>query len=298
MKPLLLPLLLLPAIAFGSTPIDETRELAPDARVSLDNLKGTIRVTVWDRSEIRLSGRLGEGTEGLEIRGDARDLDVRIKYPEQSGWFGGWGSTRAGDSDLEVTLPAGVKLEVESVSAEIDVRGIAGPSLSIENVSGDVHVETAATEVSIENVSGDQEVQANSREARLETVSGEIRLRGSISDRASLEAVSGSLTFESDAPLRSVTAGVVSGDVTLETRLAPGGRISAESLSGDVELVLPADSSARLEASSFTGTIRSDQGSVEKAEHGPGSSLSVTLGSGDGKIELETFSGDLRVRMR
>ena len=132
----------------------------------------------------------------------------------------------------------------------------------------------------------------------IESVSGDIEVSGAMTGRIALEAVSGSIRLASDSPARQVEVGVVSGDVDLRVGLAPGGRIEAESLSGDLSLELPPGTSARLDASSFTGTIRSVHGTVETAEHGPGSSLATTIGGGDGRIELETFSGDLSIRER
>lgn len=285
------------ASAHASTPIDETRPLDATAEVSLDNVKGRITVDVWDRPEIHIGGFLGEGVERLQIDGDAAKLSVEVDYPDSRGWFG-FGGGNAGDSELLVTLPAGVALSIDAVSAEVKVTGVTGRRLSIDGVSGDITVDSAAADIRIDVVSGGITLQARSREVSLESVSGDIDLRGEVSDEISVESVSGSLRVESGISLRSVNAGVVSGDIELHTPLASGARVDAESLSGDLELVLPAATSARLSASSFTGKLRSDAGRVEKPEHGPGSSLETVLGSGDGEIVLETFSGNLTIRLK
>ena len=281
----------------ASTPIDETRPLDANAEISLDNVKGTITVGVWDRPEIHVGGFLGDGVEGLRIEGSAAKLHVEVDYPESGGWFG-FGGGKAGESELLVTLPAGVELSIGAVSAEVKVSGVTGRRLSIDSVSGDVTVDSGAAEIEIDVVSGGLVVQARSRDVTLESVSGDVDLRGEVSGEISVESVSGDLRVESGATLHAVKAGVVSGDIELHTPLASGARVNAESLSGDLELVLPASTSARLSASSFTGTLRSDAGKVEKPEHGPGSSLDTVLGGGDGEIVLETFSGDLTIRLK
>ena len=295
--PLALALILALPAAHAATSFDETRPLNADATVALDNLKGSIEVTVWDKPEIRITGARGEGTEALLIEGDAADLRVKIKYPESGGGWFNWGiGGDSGDSQLRVTVPVGVALNVETVSATVDVKGVAGKTLEIDNVSGDVMVDTGAAEIEINTVSGDATVDARSADATVESVSGDIELRGALTGRVNIEAVSGRLQLDSSAAAKHVNAGVVSGDIELRSGLQPGGRIQAESLSGDLTLILPAGVSAQLEASSFTGTIRSDKGEVKTEEHGPGSSLEATLGKGDGRIDLETFSGDLTVR--
>jgi hypothetical protein len=283
--------------ACAQTPIDETRPLDADARLSVANVKGRITVTAWDRNEVRVQGHVGEGTEGLEISGTAGNLSVKVKYPENGGgWFGGWGGNDAGDSELRVSAPAGVTLKVEAVSAEVEVTGIRGAELAIDNVSGDVTVDSQARDVDVNTVSGDQHLTLHSNDVSAESVSGDVEITGELGGRIDLEAVSGTLRVDSNSAAKSLTAGVVSGDVRLRTGLQPGGRLRAESLSGDLDVVLPAATSASLSASSFTGTIKSFAGTVETEEHGPGSSLDAKLGGGDGSIELETFSGDLTVR--
>lgn len=281
--------------AFAQTPIDETRPLNADARLSVSNVKGSIKVTAWDRNEVRVEGFVGEGTEGLEITGGPGNLTVKVKYPE-GGWFGGWGGNDAGDSELRVSAPAGVTLKVEAVAAEVEVTGIRGAELTVENVSGDVTVDSQARDVEINTVSGDQHLTLHSNDVSAESVSGDVEITGELGGKIDLEAVSGTLRVDSRSAAKSLTAGVVSGDVKLRTGLQPGGRLRAESLSGDLEVTLPAATSASLSASSFTGTIKSFAGTVETEEHGPGSSLDAKLGGGDGSIELETFSGDLTVR--
>ena len=296
-------ILFLALLASGSafaaqTPINETHPLNGDARLSVSNVKGKITVTTWDRNEVRVEGHLGDGTEGLEVKGGPANLSIEVKYPENNGggWFGGWGGNDAGDSELRVTAPAGITLDVEAVAADVEVTGVRGAELNIDNVSGDVTVDSAARDVEVNTVSGSQDLQLHANDVSAESVSGDVTIRGELGGRIDLEAVSGTLSVDSSSAAKSLSAGVVSGDVKLRTGLQPGGRLRAESLSGDLEVVLPAATSASLSASSFTGSIKSFAGKVETEEHGPGSSLDTRLGAGDGSIELETFSGDLTVR--
>jgi hypothetical protein len=60
---------------------------------------------------------------------------------------------------------------------------------------------------------------------------------------------------------------------------------------------MPRATSARVHAESFSGDIDSPAGKVHREEHGPGKSLEATLGTGQGRIELESFSGDVRLQL-
>jgi DUF4097 and DUF4098 domain-containing protein YvlB len=84
--------------------------------------------------------------------------------------------------------------------------------------------------------------------------------------------------------------------VQLNGGLAAGGKMNIDSMSGDVQVQLPSSLSSSIHAKTFSGDLRSDFGTPQQPEHGPGSHLDTVAGGGDGKISIETFSGDLRIR--
>jgi DUF4097 and DUF4098 domain-containing protein YvlB len=303
MKALLcLPMLLMllgTATADAATAINERRAVNADAVIEVNNVAGSIRVRGSERSDVHVTGKVGEGANGLVIEGDARRLQIRIDYPRSGGgWGGWWGGGVKSDSVLEVEVPHGVELKVGSVSAAISVSGVRGRRAEVESVSGQLSFAGGPEVLAIESVSGSISVESQGiRELTVETVSGGAAVGGPVGERLRAESVSGRLQLRPVGALDSVQASVVSGGIELSTTLAPAGRLNAESLSGNVSVTLPRGTSARLEASSFSGSIRSDAGTVEKETFGPGSSLKTTLGEGDGQVRLETFSGALRLRL-
>lgn len=297
----LLPLVLLIPLAAQAAvkPIDERRSVDADARIELSNVRGLIKVEAWDQSEVEVAGFLGEGVEGLVIEGDAERLSIRIEYPRggNGGWFGWWGGERAGDSELRVKLPRGASLDVESVSAEVEVVGVAGEEIGIESVSGSVRLDADPALLEVETVSGAQRLRSAARELRLETVSGSIEVEGQGPDSLRAESVSGDVELRLAGAAGSVSAETVSGDLRLNFAQPVAQRARAESMSGAVEIHLPRASSARLSASSFSGSIHSDAGEVERKAYGPGASLQHVLGNGEADISLESFSGRIRIHL-
>ncbi|MEO6264176.1 MAG: DUF4097 family beta strand repeat-containing protein [Luteimonas sp.] len=280
---------------FAATPIDQTRALDPRGRVEIDNLKGRIQVRAWERNEVHVSGSLGEGVEKLVIEGDREHLVVRVQYPKQ---IGAWRSDRTGPTDLQLQVPLRADLDIESVSADIDIDGVAPGDLGIDTVSGDVVAAAAPQHVDIDSVSGDLRVTVNSADVKIETVSGDVLLRGRLTGRVHGETVSGDLSIDSVGErLRRVSTGTVSGDVAMRVALADGGRIKSESVSGDIRLHLPKALSARVSGEGFSGTLRAPGAKIEKEEFGPGSSFGQRYGSGAGEIRLETFSGDAELSL-
>ena len=290
-------LIALPAIAFAATtPISDVRPINPDGEVSIDNAKGAVVVRVSDQPEVRINGTLGDGVERLAIEGDRRHLSIRVINPQSKSWLGNWGDAQTGDTRLEITVPAHASIVVEGVSAVTDIKGVAGHRLSVNSVSGNVQVEASPGEARVESVSGDLHLHLDTSKTQAKTVSGNLDLQGRINGDVSVETVSGHIVLRAEKP-SDVDVSAVSGDADLRTGLAPGGQLKAESTSGDLSLMLPATSSAQLQLSSFSGTIRSDSGSVETPEHGPGASLKTRLGRGDASVMLESFSGDVNLKL-
>ena len=281
-------LLALPALA--GTPIDQTRPLDPRGRIEIENLKGRVEVRAWDRQEVKVTGTLGDGVEKFSMEGDRRNLRIEVKYPSRSG--------RSEPTVLIVQVPILADLEIETVSADIDVHGIASRELSLESVSGDITANGAPREARIEAVSGDVRLTLNSRDVSVDTVSGELTLQGRLNGDVSLETVSGNLRMDSlGEQLRSMAAGTVSGDIDLKMGLADGGEVRLESVSGDLLLRLPRDLSAEVSGESFSGDLSAPDAKIQREEFGPGSSFRTRYGAGKGDVRMETFSGDATLRI-
>jgi len=272
------------APAFAATPIDETRALDPRGNLEISNVKGRIEVRAWDRPEVHITGSLGDGVERLQIEGDRKSLEVKVRYPRNG--------RNAEPTTLLLSVPRQVDLEIDGVAVEIDVSGVAGGELEINSVSGDVVAVGAPREASIDSVSGNQRLNLNSSKLDLESVSGNIALRGRIDGEISAETVSGDIRIDTRGEAtRRLSTSSVSGNASYTGGLAEGGRIGAESVSGDIRLALPKSLSARVHAESFSGDLLAPGAQVDKPRYGPGSSFRHTYGDGSGEIRIETFSG-------
>lgn len=287
-------LIALSATSLAATPIDQTRPLDPAGRVDISNIKGRIQVRAWDRAEVKISGTLGDGVEKLVVEGDSQHLVVKVQYPKNNGW----GGQKSGPTDLQLTVPLRAELDIDSVSADVDVSGVAAAKLSIESVSGDVSVAAAPSEIDVESVSGDLRLTVNSGAVEAQTVSGNIVLRGRMNGEIGTETVSGDIDVRVNGEsVRDLSANTVSGNADLRTALAPKGEIKLESVSGDLVLVLPRNVSAQARGESFSGDLKATGAKILKPKHGPGSSFSTRYGGGDGEISIETFSGSAELRL-
>jgi hypothetical protein len=290
--PLLLSLCIGQALA--DTPIRLSHEASPTAHVSISNIAGSVNVTAWDRNEVQVGGQLGEGAKPLSITGSNGNLTIKVEPQGGSGWLN-WGDrTRMAPTTLELHVPRAASLDIDVVSAPLVIDGLDGGDIQVNTVSGKARINARTPSLKVDSVSGSIELAGHAEQAELQTVSGEI-LAPALGSNVKLQTISGRIQV-AGGPWRKLTLSTVSGDVQLSGGLAAGGSLGIDSMSGDVQLQLPAATSASLHASSFSGDLRSDFGTPKEPEHGPGSSLDVHLGDGRGKISIETFSGDLRIR--
>ncbi|HET9482561.1 MAG TPA: DUF4097 family beta strand repeat-containing protein [Xanthomonadales bacterium] len=286
-------------LALGATaveaakPITGSHAATANARVEITNVRGRVDVRGWERNEVSVEGSLGEGSK-FSLTGSDDHLVVRVESEKGNwSWWGGSGPRE--DTVLTVRVPRGAAIDVNTVSADVDVEGIAGArELEVESVSGDQRVRADSERVELASVSGDVEFEGAAQTVSFETVSGDVEA-SRVAGRIEAESVSGRIVVEA-GEVTDVNAATVSGDVELRATALGSGRIKIESMSGEVDLSIPADASARIEAESFSGSITSDFGTVEEEEHGPGSSLSAVAGKGDAQITLESFSGDVTLR--
>ena len=275
-------------------PLNESWNVVADARIDVENVRGNVTVSGWDKAQVELRGSLGAGSK-LVISGDSAHLGLKVDSTE-NGWFGKHGPQS--DSELVLHVPRAAALEVQVVSADANITDMAGKSIAVHGVSGTLGVRSAAAEVDVESVSGDVSFAApqaspNGR-AHLQTVSGNINAKN-LGGRVKLETVSGDIGLD-DAPVQELEIGTVSGDARLHVTPAAHARLHLEAMSGDVRLYVPANLSAHVDASTFSGDIHSDFGKAQTKEHGPGSSLDAKVGDGDAQIEMQSFSGDLELR--
>jgi len=286
------------AWAAEGRPINETRPLKADARVSVSNVSGLIEVEAWGKNEMQLTGTLAPEVEKLIIEGDANGLTIEVKLPRHS--------RRSGDTILKLKVPAGIELEAEGVSADIRAKGLKGP-IEASSVSGDITLDVASARVEAQSVSGDVAVTAPTTDVRVETVSGDVTLRGGKGEMRS-ESVSGTVKVEA-REVRRLDAESVSGDLSFDLQLARDAEVSIETLSGEVVVTLPSLPDLDLDFETFSGDLESafgelvsethsrthhddDEDDDERGKH------YRRHGAGKGHMHLQSFSGDIVLKKK
>ena len=290
---------LVSAACHADTLVDETAAMSAEGRVSVSNVAGSVTVTGWERSEVRVSGELGENVEALDIESDGRNVTIEVRHDgdKRKGWD--WGN-RDHDATLTVRVPVRSTLEIDTVSATIEVSDHAGRQ-RISSVSGNIEMVLGEVESRVKSISGQIEARGRdvSIEAGLESVSGDVEVIGFRGD-IELETVSGDIEL-SDARVRDSDVESVSGDIDLRLRLASNGELDIETVSGDVSIELDRPIDATVRAESYSGSIDDFFGIAPERtrKYGPPNRrLRAVSGSGSADVSVSTLSGDIRNRTR
>jgi DUF4097 and DUF4098 domain-containing protein YvlB len=282
-------ILLAAAAAWAERPVNESRPAAANASISIENVAGSLEIIGSDGAELQVTGTLGDDVEELEIEGDAEEWSIEVVIPDDE-----MGGKRDISAHLTVRVPRGATLEVAAVSAAIEIRGVEG-AIEAGSVSGAVSVSGGSSDVEVESVSGAVSVTGGSGSIEVESVSGEVELKG-VSGDLEATTVSGQIRVEAEA-VADVEIGSVAGGVFFQGRPG-GGSLEIESHSGNVEVLLPAGVSARFELESFSGRIDNGLGppATRVDSYAPGVSVEFATGSGETRVSIETFSGNISLR--
>lgn len=268
--------------------VDERRAAAPNGLVEIENPAGSLTVTGWARPEVAVTGSLGRGGEGISVTGEHNRIRVEVETR---------GNPHDVSSTLEVRVPEGSRLEIESFRGTIVVSDVKG-TVRAENVDGNISVSGAMREVDVETVNGSVDVSAPARRVHAGSVNGSVTVKGA-SGELEASTVNGSLLVSGGTFSRAHLE-TVNGGVRFEGDLAPHAVLDLESVSGTVELALPATVAADFTVSTFSGTVENQLGPPAErvSEYTSEKELSFTTGGGGATVTLHTLSGSITIRKR
>jgi len=280
-------LLAAPPLARGEQ-VDVRRAAAADAVVEIDGAGGRLRIVGWNKDEVWVTGALGDGAEGLELSGSTRRVSIDVDT---------MGHPDSVKSDLQIHVPAGARVEVSAMSADITVTDVTG-TVTADTVAGDVSVTGSAKEISLESVNGTVTADCACARAHVESVNGAVTVRGG---HGEIEAstVNGALTV-TGGKFERAKLETVNGRITFEGELVPRANLGIESVGGSVELRLPAGTNADFTINTFSGSIRNDWGEEGRrtSRYTREQELSFTAGAGGASVDVQTLSGGVTLTKR
>jgi Putative adhesin len=199
-----------------------------------------------------------------------------LEYRERLKW-GVFGFSR--DLEVELAVPSGTTLVVETGSAELDVDGPLD-SLTFRTGSGDLRFDAVGGRLSVKTASGGARGASVGGDVTFHTASGDLSV-SNVGGNVVARTASGDVRLGAVGGSLQVSA--VSGDVEVGSVVT--GRTSIRTVSGDVEVGVAEGTGVYLDLGSISGDVTSD------LEPSPG-----PAGDADLDLAIATVSGDARVR--
>ena len=274
-------LLAVSTAALADTQFERTFQVSAQPDLYVSTGSGNIKVFPGSGNEIKVVGHVHAGWSAF---GDVQSRVRRIvENPPltQSG-----NEVHVGEVndhsllnsisiDYEITVPAGVALNLRSGSGDVEVDNV-GRYLSAQSGSGNVRAHGVHGPAAMESGSGDIELEEESQgDVKVRTGSGSIRVRGL---DGGFMAKTGSGDIEAD--------GTLLGQANLTTG------------SGSVRLHLNPDAHFNLEAETGSGDIRVRFPGAPKQDDHSRHHLTAGINGGGPALEVRTGSGDVEIDPR
>ncbi|MCW5979907.1 MAG: DUF4097 family beta strand repeat protein [Bryobacteraceae bacterium] len=187
----------------------QTYPLSQGGTFALDNVNGDVRISVWDRAEVKVDAvksasekeRLAELV--IDVESSAGRVAVRTKYPKTN-----WSRGKEGRLSVEyvVTVPRSAKVDkIDLVNGNLTVEGVEG-AVKAETVNGTIESVKLGGEVDLSTVNGRIEAalgRGPSTAVKLDTVNGAVRLALPANSGARIKAstVNGSISNDFSLPM-------------------------------------------------------------------------------------------------
>jgi DUF4097 and DUF4098 domain-containing protein YvlB len=247
--------------------------------VTVKNSTGRVEVRSWNKQEVSvIANQIGKNAEvDTEQAGSRIEINTRMLND----------SARSADMqvDYQILVPEETQLTVRTDSGTIVVESIHG-ELTFDTIAGDVNLKSVGGAIEVTTADGSIVCSmCDGSRFKAETVRGSVQLIQPIMDTIRVHTTAGNILFDGDF-LRHGVYVLRSDTGNTEVRFGP--------------------------ASSFDLTARSERGSVvsqanlQPDKHGR-SKLSVpkfgkaifgTIGAGNAKVELSSFSGTIKILQR
>jgi len=201
------------------------------------------------------------------------------------------------DTEITATVASGAQI-IRNVTGPVTVRAASG-SIRLEKIERDAQLTTASGTISASDVGSELHVSTASGDVSASSVKGDViahAVSGVIriaKPGARVEATNTSGEVEIQGASNDVKAHAISGLVSVQGNPGADSYWDLKSISGGVQLRVPAAANLHFSAEATSGEIRTDIPIVveEQGKH----SLRAHMGSGGGRVEVHTVSGQIRV---
>jgi hypothetical protein len=296
----------------ASGSFDRTLSVIAPIRLELANASGDVSITGSNDGKVHVHGEVR--SSGIGLASPQKRLDEIVSNPpvEQKGDTVRIGKDLSRIRNLSISyvieVPRDTEVETTVASGSQTIRGVRGP-VKVQSASGSIRVDNVDRKTQLSTLSGSIDAQDIGDELRASSASGSVTVSGVKGDvrisalsgatqiikpggRVDADTASGSV--EVQGATTDVKAHAASGKIDVSGNPGSNSYWDLKTVSGVVELGVPSNANFHLSADAVSGQIKTDVPIVieEQGKH----SLRARVGTGGGRVEVHTISGEIRVR--
>lgn len=289
-------------VTVGALETFAEKSIRVDAKVniSLCVAEGRLKVTGWERSEIRAFVG-GSGDVGFKVLQKNKQNNAVWVMVVNSGAPGG-GRNREeclSGEEIELDVPRGATVNVKGRSSETTIEMVR--KADVRNVGGDISLNNIEQGINAATYEGDVTVENSGGAIALETANGNIVALdvapSEIGDIFKAKTISGAITLQ-NIEHRQTEISSNSGSIKFTGEFQTGGQYNFGTQNGTIQLAIPEKSSCKISASYGYGKFSSDikLNIITINNSSKAQSIAASLGNGDANVNLTTYSGAIRIK--
>jgi DUF4097 and DUF4098 domain-containing protein YvlB len=260
---------------------DQTVDVTRGTRLSIDNFAGEVVLRTWNRDALRVVARHSSRTKVLiRTRSGVASIDAQ-------------GSMGPASVDYEITAPTWMAVKIDGTYNYVSIEGTQA-EVTASTVRGDIAIKGGTGFVTAKSVEGQVTVDGAKGRLNVESVNEGVSLANCSGDIV-VSTTNGGISMINVAAT-SAEATTVNGDITFDGTISSG-RYRMATHNGSIVIAIPETSNATFSVRSYNGSFNTafplKGGSPADARRGR--RVIYTLGSGEAEVELETFSGGIRI---
>ncbi len=288
------------------------QEISSEDKINISNSRGEIVIKSWDKNYVQVTAvkKIKDQNKNdikVNVNSSSDTVNIDVKYPTGIG-------INKYKADLEVMVPNNIKtvngnstsgkirasefdnlekIDIESVSGDIDINKVTSKNFDIESTSGKVEMDVIVGNSFIKTVSGSVDVKEITGDLVCETLSGDVKVN-SLNGEVNAESISGELDIRSKY-LKQSNYKSTSGNIKVTAEgIEDSGKYSFESVSGKIKIELPENAEFTLDAKSTSGNINNSF-MIDKYEENSKKHIRGSIGSGKTSITVSTISGNIEI---
>ena len=283
--------LIVAVVAQANEEIEKSIQVPANGHVFINNDRGDVDVTGWDKDTILVRAELAHESHKLILKNKGEKTFIKVGI--------GKGSHRGnshlvGGSDLHVFVPKNLQLHFKGIDTDFTVEGLLA-KITGNTINGELLIKNVKSNINVSSISGDINVTDSSGSLHVESVRGDVNIEGVYED-VHLQSVAGDI-WADISNIKKLRTNNVAGDTIVKGHLINDASIELASINGDIDYNVAGILNAECKLTSqFGGEINNNlTDDLPNKSQMQARKLIFVSGDGSGNLVMKTIVGTINI---